>query len=55
MTIVRTAENNKVICNILIFMLPYNACHNELGEMGTFLRLFAKKLTSYPIQLAGTC
>jgi len=35
--------------------LQINACHNGLGEMAAFLRLFAKMVTACTSPLAGTC
>jgi len=32
-----------------------NACHNGLGEMAAFLRLFAKTVAVYPSPIGGTC
>jgi hypothetical protein len=32
----------------------FNACHNGLGEMATFLSVFSKKVTACPIPIAGT-
>lgn len=39
----------------MIDYLKHNACHNGLGEMAAFLRLFAKMVTAYPSPIAGTC
>jgi hypothetical protein len=33
----------------------HNACHNGLGEVAAFLRLFAKTVTVYTSPIAGTC
>jgi hypothetical protein len=38
------------LCSVF---LP-NACHNGLGEVAAFLRLFAKTVTVYPSPIDGT-
>jgi len=40
---------------ILLKFQKHNACHNGLGKMAAFLRLFAKMVTACPSPLAGTC
>jgi len=39
----------------LEFFYSLNACHNGLGELATYLRLFAKTVTIYPSPIDGTC
>jgi hypothetical protein len=41
--------------NSEVNILVPNACHNGLGEMAAFVRVFAQKVTAYPSPIAGTC
>jgi hypothetical protein len=34
--------------------MTYNTCHNGLGEMAAFVRLFAQKVTACPSPIDGT-